>query len=70
MIFVSYNAKIKDTKNIINKLNNNKNILEEKLDRITEKINSNAKIVDKNNRKLILYNNKLKNLKEDINNYE
>ena len=68
MIFDSNNAKIKVTKELINKLNNSKNILEEKLEKITEKINNNAKIVDKNNRKLISYNNKLKNLNIDVNN--
>ena len=70
MIYGSINSKVKDTADLINKLNNNKIILEEELNKITEKINRNTNIIYKNKRKVILYNNTLKNKKEEIYNYE
>ena len=70
MIYDSINSKIKDTADLINKLNNNKIILEEELNKTTEKINKNTNIIYKNKKKLILYNDTLKNTKEEIYNYE
>ena len=70
MIYDSINSKVKDTSDLINKLNNNKILLEEELNKTTEKINNNTNIIYNNKRKLILYNNKLKNTKEEIYNYE
>lgn len=66
MIYHSISSKTKDTEDLITKLNNNKILLEEKLDEITEKINNNTNIINKDKRKLILYNNKLKVLKDEI----
>ena len=70
MIYDSINSKVKDTGELINKLNDNKILLEEELNKTTEKINNNTNIIYKNKRKLILYNNTLKNSKEEIYNYE
>ena len=70
MIYNSINSKVKDTGELINKLNDNKILLEEELNNTTEKINNNTNIIYKNKRKLILYNNTLKNSKEEIYNYE
>ena len=70
MIYGSINSKVKDTADLINKLNNNKIILEDELNKTTEKINRNTNIIYKNKRKVILYNNTLKNKKEEIYNYE
>ena len=70
MIYGSINSKVKDTADLINKLNNNKIILEEELNKTTEKINKNTNIINKNKKKLILYNDTLKNTKEEIYNYE
>ena len=70
MIYDSINSKVKETRELINKLNDNKILLEEELNKTTEKINNNTNIIYKNKRKLILYNNTLKNSKEEIYNYE
>ena len=62
--------KIKDSEIIIKKLHTNKNILEEELNKKTEKMKSNTNIIHNNKRKLIFFNDKLNNLKNDLSNLE
>ena len=64
----SYYQKIKETDELIKQLTVTKNILEEELNKKTEKMNFNTKIINQNKMKLISYNNKIKIMMDDISN--
>ena len=60
--------RLKKTEELINYFENAKSILEEELNQKTEKMNFNTNKIYQNKKRIIFYNNKLKNLSDDINN--
>ena len=60
--------KLRETEELMKQLNNRKKLLEEELNKKTEKINFNTKLIYQNKRKLIFYNNKIKNVMDELTN--
>ena len=60
--------KLRETEELMRQLNNRKKLLEEELNKKTEKINFNTKLIYQNKRKLIFYNNKIKNVMDELTN--
>ena len=60
--------KLKEEEELMKQLKSAKNLFEEELNKRTEKMNFNTQIIYQNNRRLVLYNNKINNLADDISN--